>query len=75
MPALRQKVALTALAGVGALVAINTLTKPSKTQSIANGMRRQLDDYNSDIHPDSNEESLKDSRFDGAALGDAERKP
>ncbi|TVY58756.1 hypothetical protein LCER1_G001473 [Lachnellula cervina] len=58
MPALRRNVALTALAGVGALVAVNTLTKPSKTQSIAAGMRRQLDDYNSDIHPDSTEQSL-----------------
>ena len=52
MSALKRNLALTALASVGALVAVNTLTKPSKTQSIAAGMRRQLDDYNSDIHPD-----------------------
>jgi hypothetical protein len=48
---LKRNLALTALAGVGALVAVNTFTKPSKTQSIAAGMRRQLDDYNSDVHP------------------------
>ncbi|TVY93524.1 hypothetical protein LAWI1_G002989 [Lachnellula willkommii] len=75
MPALKRNIALTALAGVGALVAVNTLTKPSKTQSIAAGMRRQLDDYNSDIHPDSTDESLKDTRFEGAQLVDGERKP
>ncbi|KAF4632084.1 hypothetical protein G7Y89_g6047 [Cudoniella acicularis] len=43
----QRNIALAALAGVGALFAANALMKPSKTQSIANGMRRQLDEYNS----------------------------
>ncbi|TVY73442.1 hypothetical protein LSUE1_G005991 [Lachnellula suecica] len=49
---LKRNLALTALTGVGALVAINTLAKPSKTHSIASGMRTQLDDYNSAVHPE-----------------------
>jgi hypothetical protein len=38
---------LAALTAIGGLVAVNTLTKPSRTQSIAEGMREQLDDINS----------------------------
>ncbi|TVY46243.1 hypothetical protein LOCC1_G004053 [Lachnellula occidentalis] len=77
MSALRRNVALTALASVGALVAVNSLTKPSKPESIAAGMRRQLDDQNSHIHPDStsNEQSLTDTRFNGTEMVDAKRKP
>jgi hypothetical protein len=50
--AFKRNVALTALAGVGALVAANTLAKPSRTQSIASGMRSQLDDMNAKAHPE-----------------------
>jgi hypothetical protein len=48
-----RNIALTAVAGIGALVTANIL-KPSKTQSIAAGMRNQLDDFNSSVHPKQN---------------------
>ena len=52
------KIALAALTGVGAIFAANQLTKPSKTQSIAQGMRGQMDDYNSRVHPEQDRKSV-----------------
>lgn len=46
------KIAVAALAGAGAVLAVNKFTKPSKAHSIASGMRLQLDDYNATVHPD-----------------------
>lgn len=47
------KLAFAALAGAGAVMAANQYAKPSRAHSLANGMRHQLDDYNSTVHPDS----------------------
>ena len=43
--------AVSALAGFTALFAANAFTKPSKTESIAAGMRNQLDEFNGAVHP------------------------
>ncbi|KAH6672289.1 hypothetical protein B0J14DRAFT_70233 [Halenospora varia] len=60
----RRNIALAALTGVGAIVAANALMKPSKTQSIANGMRRQLDEYNTHVRPgqDPSADTLMDRK-------------
>jgi len=51
----KRNAALLVLAAVGALAAANSLTKPSKTQSIADDMRRQLDQYNATVHPEQDQ--------------------
>jgi hypothetical protein len=40
---------LVALGGLGAVVAIDHLAKPAKTHGIANAMRTQLDEYNTNV--------------------------
>jgi hypothetical protein len=44
--------ALILLGTVGALAAVNTLFKPTKTAGIANLMRRQLDEQNVHVEQD-----------------------
>ncbi|CAG8960414.1 hypothetical protein HYFRA_00008132 [Hymenoscyphus fraxineus] len=68
------KIALATLTGAGALLAVNSWTKPSRTHSIANGMRHQLDDYNSRIHP---EQEKSDTMMDRTRLMEdaKQRKP
>lgn len=43
--------AITAISAIGAAIAVNQLVKPSKTHGIANSMRMQLDDYNTQVQP------------------------
>ncbi|EHL01891.1 hypothetical protein GLAREA_04460 [Glarea lozoyensis ATCC 20868] len=62
---------LSALAGVGAIAAANALSKPSKTQSIAAGMRSQLDDLNSAAHPVQNR---RDTLLDRTELMESAKK-
>ena len=42
--------ALAALSGAAALAFLNAAIKPSKTQTIANSMRRDLDQYNATVY-------------------------
>ncbi|KAG9237081.1 hypothetical protein BJ875DRAFT_481605 [Amylocarpus encephaloides] len=65
------KIALAALTGVGAIFAATQLAKPSKTQSIAQGMRGQMDDYNSRVHP---EQDRNDTIFDRTEIMESEKK-
>ncbi|PMD24508.1 hypothetical protein NA56DRAFT_553469, partial [Hyaloscypha hepaticicola] len=55
--------ALILLGAVGALAAVNTLSKPGKTAGIANLMRRQLDDQN--VHA---EQDRHDTMLDRAQI-------
>jgi len=52
MSATARKTALILLGAVGALAAVNALSKPTKTAGIANLMRRQLDEQNAHAEPD-----------------------
>ena len=54
MSALAKNLRLTLplLTAVGAIIGINKLSTPSKTQSMANAMRRQLDEYNTNVEQD-----------------------
>lgn len=54
MPALPRNLRLTLplLTAVGAIIGINKLSTPSKTQNMANAMRSQLDEYNTNVEQD-----------------------
>ncbi|RDL31156.1 uncharacterized protein BP5553_09945 [Venustampulla echinocandica] len=62
-PTLR-KLALATFAGIGAIYTATTFSAPSNTQTIANDMRKQLDEYNSSV------EAGKESQFQHAARSD-----
>jgi hypothetical protein len=52
MSALAKNTALVLLGAVGAVAAVSALSKPTKTAGIANAMRTQLDQYNSNVEQD-----------------------
>jgi metal-responsive CopG/Arc/MetJ family transcriptional regulator len=44
--------ALLLLSAVGAVAAVNAISKPTRTQGIADAMRKQLDEYNATVQPE-----------------------
>jgi uncharacterized protein YycO len=56
-----KSIALVAVGAIGASIAINRLSKPTRTEAITGVMRRQLDEYNSHVQP---EQDRRDTIFD-----------
>jgi len=63
--------AVVLLGAVGAIAAINAISKPTRTQGIAGRVRKQMDEYNATVHPD---QDPMDTIFDRTNLMNDEKK-